>query len=218
MVDGVMAPVKGANCSEDVDKFLINLTSATPEQTPLQPVATLLNALPDNIRLILADHSYSVPDGVFSHQEHNVMVYVAGYVARKLQNKVCDPCRHLLSGSLDSTNTSHVFLEKKLYKEATVGLTVPSTLLVNALTGVEAVYRRIVEKVVVGENVMGTLVTTVCSDVDLSRLSCEQCHMEQSIIGLMLRIRLHHTLKENNQFLSNGGDRKNRKTLKFSHS
>ena len=162
MVDGVMAPVKGANCSEDVDKILINLTSATPEQTPLQPVATQLNALPDNIRLILADHSYSVPDGVFSHQEHNVMVYVAGYMARELQNKVCDPCRHLLSGSLDS----HGFLEKKLYKETTVGLTVPSTLLVDALTGVEAVYRRVVKKVV------------VYSDVDLSRLSCEQCHME----------------------------------------
>ena len=39
----------------------------------------------------------------------------------------------------------------------------------------------------------------------------------QLIIGVTSRIRLHHTLKENRQFLADSGDRKNGKTLKFSH-
>ena len=64
-------------------------------------------------------------------------------------------------------------------------------------------YRRVVEKVVVGEKV--TLVTTVCREVDLKHISCELCKMEQLIIGLMLRIRLHHTLREDNKFLTNSG-------------
>ena len=42
---------------------------------------------------------------------------------------------------------------------------------------------------------------------------------EQLMIGLMLRIRLHDTLKWNNTFLVTCGDRKKpRKTLKFVHA
>ena len=221
-MDGVMAPVKGANCCEDVDKFLINLTATVPSATlPPPPVATqhdsILMTIPENVRHIVIDHCYVTIPEVFSLQEDNVITYIAGYIVRKLQSKVCVSCVNVLRDEIDSDNPSHDFLTKKLYKDAVVGLTVPSKVLVEVLTGVEMKYRQIIDTVMVGTNVMANLVTSVCNEVDLSSITCDKCNMERSIIGLMLRIRLHHSLKETNRHFANC-DRKNRKLMKFSHA
>ena len=146
----------------------------------------------------------------------NVTTYIAGYIVRKLKDKVCGPCLKLLSSPLDADNKSHDFLKLKLYEDAVTGLTVPSKKLVDVVTEVEVVYRQVIETVLAENAVMAKLVNAVCGKVDLSTVTCGTCRMERAIVGLMLRIRLHHSLKTTNERCSNTV-RKNRKTIKFSN-
>ena len=66
------------------------------------------------------------------------------------------------------------------------------------------------------EGVMSSLIACVEKDVDLQPIQCPECHVEKAVVHLMLTIRMHHSLKENNRRFRQA-KRKNRKTLKFSH-
>ena len=72
-----MAPVQGANYCEDVDHFLVNLASPSSgyRTAPPQPVTEQHNAvlltMPENVRMILAEHCYTVvPENFVLTVEH----------------------------------------------------------------------------------------------------------------------------------------------------
>ena len=119
---------------------MTNLTATTPSATlPPPPVVTqhnsILMTIPENVRHIVIDHCYVTILDAFSQQE-DVITYIAGYIVRKLRSKVCVPCINVLHDAIDSDNPSHDLFNKKLYKDAVVGLTVRSKELVEVLTGV----------------------------------------------------------------------------------
>lgn len=222
MVDAVLAPIKNSNCQEDVDVFLVNLAQApkpvTSAEAAVSPQQALLNQLPESARQVVAVCSFmpTDTDESLDHQEINVLAYIGGYIVRKLKKVMCSECTKKLATSIDPDEPSHEFLVKKNYEAAKTGLVAPSQCLVDALTNIESEYRNVISVCVSKCGVMNSLVTTMNKNVDLSEIHCDQCHVQNAIVYLMLTIRLHHTLKENNRSLSQS-KRKNRKTLKFSH-
>ena len=87
MVSSVMTQSSSSNCSEDVDRFLLSLRGSkdtTPVTTPL-PVTTQPQHPPsDTIAMCML----MLQDASFSLQENNALTYIAGYIMRKLQDKV----------------------------------------------------------------------------------------------------------------------------------
>lgn len=203
-----MSPVHRSNCEEDVDKFLFSLAkersaaavtddAETPTTSRLD---SLLTQLPESVRQLLVAANFTVIEMIegLDQQETNVLVYIAGYILKKLKHSMCNDCCLKLSGSLDASNKNHDFLLKKNYAEAKQGLTAPSQCLVSVLQLVELEYRKSIETCLTSEKVMSSLVDCVQKNVDFTPITCESCHTEVSILHLMLTIRMHHTLKEYN--------------------
>ena len=224
MVDGVMTPICNSNCQEDVDKFLVNLATTRPTPSPQGPLPApsrheaLLSQLPDSVRQLMSVCTFLPPEEEESldHQETNVVAYIAGYIMRKLKPTMCDDCRDALTCEIDPDEPSHEFLVKKNYASAKTGLVGPSVCLVEVLEKIDAKYRDVSESCLPNDSVMCTLVETINKHVDLTSVQCSQCHVEKGIVHLMMTIRLHHTLRENNRRISQE-KRKSRKTMKFSH-
>ena len=67
------------------------------------------------------------------------------------------------------------------------------------------------------DHLKGTLASKLSKVDNLQRLQCDACYLGILVMHLYLNIRLHHTTKEINRGLRESKDRRNRKTLKFSH-
>ena len=201
-----------SNCADDLDRFLFTVgrdTTASPAVFQLPPTQVIDP---------LATCMVLLQDSSFSLQESNVLVYIAGYVVRKLKGKVCVPCREKLEGPIDPADHHHQLLAAKCYSGCTIGLAAPSCLLSGCVDRLEVRYREVIDDCIHGDNVKATLVTSLVEAVDLTLIQCDTCHVESMVVHLMVNIRLHHTLREINRTLRDYKNRKNRKTLKVCHS
>lgn len=219
MVDAVMLPVRNANCLEDVDDFLLNITAKDSSSTSVRSVptpeyATTVNELPQLVRDAV---TFSPSD--MSTQEQNVLAYICGYICRKLNCCVCSMCKQWVHGvnSKENCDPSVDFILLKRYADAKHGLIVPSSTLISIIIDLEIAYRNVVEKCIHCNDVKLTLVRYLLQCESLKQIQCVQCCIEHSFVHLFVNVRFHHTLKLGNDELAKSSKRQNRKTLKFSH-
>ena len=219
MVDSIMVPVKGSNCQEDVDTFLVGLKEkkaealVVPAQTPEEQLMENVPAEAASIISVCTMPTYD--EDVLSLMEQNVLAYIAGYIVKKLKDKICVECKNKICGEIDPDNQ---FLSQKNYSEARHGLMAPSGELLENVQSLEDVFREIVETTAPKLNVKKTLVCTLQKRVsELQQFNCEKCHLHLLILHLFNNIRFHFYLKKNNESIAQSNKRKNRKTLKFAH-
>ena len=150
-----------------------------------------------------------------SLQEKNILIYIGGYIVRKLSAKACESCSTLISSEISPPDPDHTFLRTKNFAKVKVGLQAPTSLLVSTLQQMEKVYLNQVDSVLYGSGVRAALVSLLLECVDPKQ--CDRCKLQSHIVGSMVNIWLHHTIRQANTTLRDKKDRKNRKTLKFSH-
>lgn len=236
MVDSIMVPHSNTNCEEDIDEFLLSLDAINHAKqsqgdlftVPSSPYEDMVAQLPASVRNILSVCTFPTdlnlqerPDENFSMQERNVLAYISGYIARKLRKKVCSMCEYKFVQIKDPVESEQMedlmLVREKKYAGAKDGLVVPSQLLIDGVSQIEAVYRCVIDDVMYLDSVKGALACRVLKNVSLEELQCDICNGHLAIIHLMLNVRIHHTLKEANRNLRHSKSRKNRKVLKFSH-
>ena len=224
MVDQVLIPVKSSNCKEDVDNFLFMLSDvAAPHMSSLVPATgpnlPAIESLPLQARSVVVASNICMPETeeMLSLQEDNVLAYIAGYIVRRLRHKLCTECQEKVVSTIDTKNQNHDFLVKKSYAGAKHGLTVPSDKLLDTVKQLELEFRKTVVRAVVGDHVKQTLASELNKHVDMTSFACAHCHLHLLVVHLMINIRLHFLLKDNNRMLVQNKDRKNRKTFQFNH-
>ena len=148
-----------------------------------------------------------------SHQENNVLAYIAGYIMRKVKGKVCSICCNKITGELDPSNPNLDFLKTKSYGY----LSTPSNLLLGVVQLLELEYRKVITSDIYKVGLKANLVERLGKTRNLQMLECETCHLDILVLHLVVNIRLHHTIREINEGLRAYKDRNNRKTIKFSH-
>ena len=80
----------------------------------------------------------------------NVLTYIAGYIVRKLQDKVCGAYKGKLVATIDPADPHHQLLAAKAHSGCVVGLSAPSCLLVGCVDLLEAHYRDVVDGFISG--------------------------------------------------------------------
>ena len=148
-----------------------------------------------------------------TYQETNVLAYIAGYIVHKIKGKVCSWCTEKLLGIADTNNSSHDLIEMKMLW----WFNHTSQLLLGTVELLELEYRNSIESWLHQDHLKATLASKLSKVDNLQRLQCDACHLGIFVMYLYLNIRLHHTTKEINRGLRESKDRRNRKTLKFSH-
>jgi ribonucleotide reductase beta subunit family protein with ferritin-like domain len=200
MVDAVMMPSSNTNCADDVDEFLLTLSSLD-QKTDVDLVVPhssaydiLMEQVPASVRDILSVCFLPEDETSLDKQEFNVLAYISGYIVRKLRNIVCDVCVTNITSDISEDNA-----------------------LLEAVAQIEVDYRKVIDEIMYSSHVKATLVSTLKKNLAFEGISCAKCNLELLLIHIMVNIRLHHTLRESNRSLVNCKDRKNRKVLKFSH-
>ena len=150
-------------------------------------------------------------------QDSYVLTYIAGYLAHKLVDKCCKMCSTKLCCQLSLCNPDHQLLLKKNYEGAKQGLVGPSEELVDVVVAFEKQYQATVQDVMVAPSVKAQLLAAMSKEIDLAWLACNRCHISNSVLYLLVNVRLHHTIRLANRNIVDNKDRRNRKTLKFSH-
>ena len=221
MVERIMIPSSNGNCQEDVDAFLFTLkgneclrsTMFDESPAPQDP------EIPESIRSLMA--VFTLPEtSSLSTEEDNILVYIAGYVARKVSPKVCEGCRGQLCATFDADNPNHVFLGAKSHAGAKHGgLVVPSEALVSVCSEAEQIYRDKCEQLLNSSSVRMRLITAITKGVGihLTEACSQSCPLLKMVVAIFVNIRLNHTLKENNCSFSESVGKKNRKLLKLQH-
>ena len=211
-------PSKGGNCEEDVDKFICTLEninkSTPPSLAPTPDEPSIMDTIPWSVKSILSVCTIPTKDEEsLTYQETNVLAYIVGCIVRKIKGKVYSSCTEKLLGIADTNNPSHDLIEKKSYG----GLIISSQLLLGTVELLELEYRNCIESCLHQDHLKATLASKLSKVDNLQRLQCDVCHLGVLVMHLYLNIRLHHTIKEINHGLRESKDRRNRKTLKFSH-
>jgi hypothetical protein len=186
MVDQIFYHSDGSNCQADTSKFLLNLgamksavnasLSQAPEvDLPVEPMNEQFAEL-----LLIASPLPLPKDPHAKAAEDNVLMYIAGYIAKKLELKVCSPCRELLTGSY-SGKATELFIAHKQFKDLTgKGLQVPTSELFNAVQSLQTEYVACVGKILPGDNVKARLVKSLSKSFDQNLFS--HCDTRKHII------------------------------------
>ena len=216
MVDTVMVPIKTSNCEADVDKFICNLDNfknAKPAAIQNSSTTSIYDELPFNVKSILSVCKLPETNEGLSNQETNVLAYISGYIIKKLQLKICDGCFQKIVSPINEDDPNHQFIAKKSY----VNLKAPSKMLLGIVELLELKYRKVIDMYFHSSSVKAALIQNLSTVEKLNSLHCQTCCAHKLVLHLMLNIRLHHTIRQANRNLKANKDRKNRKTLKFSH-
>ena len=145
------------------------------------------------------------------------MVYIGGYICRKIRSKLRQECRDTLVVPADASNKAHVFLCSKQYADTQgEGLLVPSEELLIVLDKMETKIRSLFQGVLYMDKVRHRIVCALSKAVGKS-LHCSRCQKEAIVLHLFVSIRLHHFLREGNREFGAAKGRHNRKVLKFPH-
>ena len=218
MVDHVLLTSKSQNCEVDIDTFMFSLKSLSTMQPvnniPVEIDGVSNNNIPESVSSLM---SVFMPQSVLSIEEENILVYIAGYICRKIQSKVCQDCKSMLTGTVNALDQSQVFLASKQYADLKGdGLTVPSGELMDVCTSLENEFRVVIEQALYMDSVKLRIVSAISKKVS-GKLNCGSCPTLQSVVHLFVNIRLHHVLRVNNQDMVSSKGKRNRKYLKLSH-
>ena len=225
MVDMLFKTTKNKNCEDDVDHFLINLpfpssaSTNTPEQN-LQEYQEIYENESHHQDASLGD---KVNLGL-NLQNENVIAYISGFIVKKLKNKLCNNCLANISGSFEDTNLANLtLLKNKMYSDdCTIGLQIPSQIMINICTLLENKYNRfskhLFHSINLRKQLFWKLKKSVDQELNLNLFVCDNtCEVLNQIINLFITIRLHHSLKLFNQEYAKTNKRRNRKIMKLNH-
>ena len=207
MVDSILVQSKSSNCAEEGERFLLTLSSMTAQRECTSAFdsapAPSANQTPDPF---LAAIACNLSDEDMSLIEKNVAFYIAGYIAKRLSDKVCAACKLLLVGPLEGTLPN---LEGK-------GLISPSSQLYSVVQNLEMVFKNS-EDVLHMSNTRATFYGKM--EKEIGDLVCPSkcCKLGGYVLNLFLNIRLHFAIKENNKRFAAASGRQNRKMLKLQH-
>ncbi|KAK7475072.1 hypothetical protein BaRGS_00033685 [Batillaria attramentaria] len=150
----------------------------------------------------------------------NVLVYIAGYIAFKLQDKsVCSACK----GSLDGTRTgssTETFLNTKKYRGIQGGLKMPSSILQRSVKQMEREYEDVVGTLLHTDQVMWRVVCKLSKMNEVVCIEGNRCNVGHLVVQLFASLRLHFTLKDSNRSFpacTEKDQKRNGKMMKISH-
>ena len=184
----------------------------------IKPVTftALLPDLSDSVTELASSMVKSfTPQMCISVEEENILVYIGGYIYRKVSKSLCDECKQTLIGNFDINNKLHTFLSKKQYSNVQGGgLIVPSKKLLDVIGSIEILFRNIIEQILHLSHIRTQIITF--SEEKLTE-SHAVCGCFTFIVHIYVTFRLHHVLRENNQHIITSRRRRNRKVLQFNH-
>ena len=223
MVDSVLLQSDLSNCEEDNDHFILDLETLKSQHTPLPALEDVPLPLhhqdDDNAALIALAFAIPFQDEV-SIEEANILAYIAGFITRKLQKKVCPDCQSVLRGSVDENRRDLTFLQRKQLPDLKgEGLFIPSRALVQVLESLEMVFNNS-EQLLHMDRVRERFILRLdkeAASVGLLRRPSGQCPLRSLVVHRFTTIRLHFALKENNRQFAAASKRQNRKLLKLEH-
>lgn len=175
---------EGANCMEDINEVLLNLSSKTVE-VPQVPIAVTPRYNPLKV--------YSNDYQTLKTPEGNALIYVTGYFLRKcLLRHSCDTCLEFSKlNTLDNQETT--FCDLKAYSSSTSGgLTIPFRNIVEYVIELENIYVSKFGECASQENVGKTL-KYYFSNIKFLH-PCENFPLE-FFLNLYTRVRIYFTLK-----------------------
>ncbi|GFS27409.1 transposable element P transposase [Elysia marginata] len=166
MVDKVLSSIRGTNCKEDLDTFLINFTSHSQVSTQPQLFhpPSVNSQQTQEVQVVNLVKSAKPEDIV---QLENVVAYIGGYICRKLIPIICEQCGSLLQAESDSNQYSQhlTFIHTKAYDDCkNGGLKMPSFALVEALGLFEAVFQTDIQCSLRKENLRKNFKSLACLD------------------------------------------------------
>ena len=163
MVDSFFVHSQSSNCKEDYDKSLIALSAlmetsqgtGTIECEPAEseghrecePAEIEGHLEPTVLEQLYTATSLASSEDCLKHIQENVLSYIAGFIARKMQNKVCEACSDLLVGSKRGIDSEMLITHKQFENIEGEGLIYPSEPLTRLITAAEKSYRDNIEKV-----------------------------------------------------------------------
>ena len=211
-----------SNCEDDIDKFLLQFgTGVTTSHcsasrhcllgTNSEPVFPLAH----NAELLGIDRE--PPE--LCQVEQNIVVYLAGYLAKKAMKKYnCHSCETLWQNT-DPSSAGYTHLKNKQYSHLIDGgLFMPSSLLVSFVSVLEITFRSEIPEIIHNGKIREKFITKVNKGDKLPEISCNECSEVQSyMVHLYFIIRIHHVLREQNRTFSEPGRKRNRKTMKLLH-
>ena len=209
------SPTDG-NCETDVDEFVLTVASIAKCHKDGGSRRTADADLQISDQYEIAPTCQTLP-------EKNCIVYVAGYMCRKLLAKHdCEECRKLLTVDRPlHSDQGHTFLCAKAYDHIPdgAGLVTPSECTVAFLNQCEATFMSCFDDVMYMGNV-GQRISRIVEAKTVTKLPVgSNCDF---VVRLMIRgyvrMRIHYAVKYLNRELSNRPRQKrSRKYLKLSH-
>jgi len=138
-----------------------------------------------------------VPDISVQKTQDSVLFYIAGYVAYKLKEKVCNTCTENLQGNLCGAE-HEMFLKAKMIEEAQKGLCVPSQQLFTVIKNLEVIFNANTQYLLHMDKVVARMMHHFSKHE--MPIICQQgsnpCKVQKLIQSVYLNIRLHFVLKE----------------------
>lgn len=215
-VDFLFIKSDGSNCQNDMDNFVIKLKNLTDviskEKAPskVNPLPSYDDCVDDDLRQI----SHSPP--TFSSAEDCILVYLAGYIVKKVAKKFsCSSCTAILTEQ--NKPIASAFLISKSYDD-TSSLTSPGDCVVEMVSHFEAVFRNCVPTFH-----MNYIMQTFIRQVDLTdqsfKCGCPNhaASVKTYMVKLFFIVRIHHYLRMQNRDLSMPNGKRNRKMMKLTH-
>ena len=158
-------------------------------------------------------------DAILVLAEKNVLMYIAGYAAKRVMAKACSGCNSVLSGSLSGSDAEKFLVNKQFEGLSSSGLVVPSIQLAEAVERLEATYKVEVCKLMHMKKVKARLTTLLNKTISDTSLVCPKgaCPLKKLVVDLFVNIRLYSTLKDNSSMFVEQKGKRNRKIMKLSH-
>ena len=222
----LLSTIPSSNCAGDNDIMLSSLASLSRETCRKRPAAVEEDEIPAKTPCfplqVIEAADFEVGAAV-----ENVLVYIGGYLVKKLQRSQAFSCQEcmqvLVISDRDVVNDSQLYLHLKAYsheKGAFGGLTAPSTELVNILKQVENIFGKNIRELLASKHVLKDLESHVYDQVVLTTLAVCPTHQYilKNLLSTYLRCRLHYFFRfETRQLLHERSGKRSRKAKAVLH-
>ena len=230
-----------SNCEEDVDHFLLGIdqlhhsdnsvtddhTYASSQQAQADPndphPAAATDVIPEEVLSALV---VGGADMTLDLQDTNVLVFLAGFLAKRMMTKVngCQECRLSLTVAKEDVlaDPRYTYLHKRKYAGLGLegGLLTPSSDLLSQMEIMVVTFRKHIPLVINTANICQTIYALLTPKLDVSKLSCgtKACALHiPSFIKIYIHLRVHHIVRCENNIIAQPNFKRNRKFLKVTH-
>lgn len=214
----------GANCEDDFNQLLLNINEMGTFDKLLKANDEDVNGLdddePEKHDVKFNNELKSIKISTTDFNDLNLIAfngiqYVSGYFAKKIISKhACKICEEGISSHIDSEDSSHTYLEKKLYEDLGEGkgLICPSKNWTEYITKIEDIYMEHFQQNMHKPNILKTILKKLLEVTFESK-----CSKFPTIyfLKLFIRTRIYFTLIFINQKLKS--NEKNIKLLKLTN-